>query len=75
MLTRWMGSVFDFPLTRADREASGDPRPAILERYPTRDAYLRRVSETVRGLQEGRLLLPADAASLLEAAEERSFWR
>ena len=74
MLTRWMGSVFDFPVTRADREASGDPRPAILERYPTRDAYLRRVSETVRGLQEGRFLLPADAASLLVAAEERSFW-
>ena len=42
---RMIGSTIPFASTRADREASGDPRPSIEERYPTRDDYL----ETVRG--------------------------
>jgi hypothetical protein len=74
MLTRWMGSVFDFPVTPAAGAAAGDPRRSILERYPTREAYLERVRAAVRELETQRFLLPADAASLIGEAERRAFW-
>ncbi len=74
MLTRWMGSVFEFPLTRAVGEASGDPRRSIRVRYPSREAYLSQVRAVVRELQEEEFLLPADAEGLIREAEGREYW-
>src|SRR5206468_6553421 len=33
------GQVIPFKTLAADRVAAGDPRPAVLERYPTFEAY------------------------------------
>lgn len=74
MLTRWMGSLFEFPLTPAEREAAGDPRRSIHERYPARADYLARVREVAAELQEDGFLLPADARAIVEEAAGREYW-
>ena len=52
------GTYLAFAATRSEREASGDPRPSIEERYPTQDAYVTRVREVMAALQGDRLLSP-----------------
>ena len=42
---------------RAEREATGDPRLSLEERYPSREAYLDRVRQAAEALaREGYLL-------------------
>ena len=43
-LARLIGSYFPFPRTRAEREASGDPRLSIEERYASRSEYIGLVT-------------------------------
>jgi hypothetical protein len=62
------GSFVPFARTKAEREAAGDPRPSLEERYGSRDAYVARVSAAADALVAGRLLLPEDAARFVEAA-------
>ena len=51
------GSTLPFARTRAEREATGDPRPAIAERYASRADYLERVRQAaVKLAGEGYLL-------------------
>jgi hypothetical protein len=54
------GSTLPFARTRAEREAAGDPRPAIVERYPSREDYLARVREAARALVSAGYLLEED---------------
>jgi hypothetical protein len=56
------GSLIPFARTRQDREAAGDPRPSLAERYESREAYVAKVEAAAAGLVAERLLLPADAA-------------
>jgi hypothetical protein len=63
-----MGSTFRFPLTRAERERSGDPRPSVAERYPSRAAYLERVREVTERLVAARHVLAEDVAAIVERA-------
>ena len=60
------GSYIPFARTKAEREAAGDPRPSIAERYRTRAAYVARVKAAADELVRERLLLPADAAALCQ---------
>ena len=62
------GSFVPFARTRAEREAAGDPRPSLGERYGSQDGYLRRVTEVVRDLLRARFLLPDDAARYVDQA-------
>jgi hypothetical protein len=55
------GTYSPFPATRAEREASRDPRASLQERYGDHAAYARRVEAAARGLVAARLLLPEDA--------------
>ena len=64
------GSYIPFAETRVEREASGDPRLSIEERYPTHDAYVEKVKETVNRLLEDRLLLEEDAERIVERAKQ-----
>jgi hypothetical protein len=48
--------------------ASGDPRPAIAERYASRQAYLAAVDRAARALVQQRLLLPDDLGHVRERA-------
>ena len=61
-----MGSTIPFAATRAQREAAGDPRPSIEERYPSLDTYYNQVRHAVDGLVKDRLLLCEDADDQIE---------
>jgi Alpha/beta hydrolase domain len=64
------GSLIAFARTKQNREASGDPRPSLEERYGSREAYVARVEAAAGALVADRLLLPADAAAYVKAARE-----
>jgi len=55
-----LGSYIPFAKTRAEREARGDPRLSIEERYENRDDYLQRIRSAATGLIRERLLLEED---------------
>ena len=63
------GSLIPFARTKGEREAAGDPRPSLEERYGSREAYVARVEAAAAALVADRLLLPADAAVYVKAAE------
>ena len=65
------GWTLPFPATRADREASGDPRLSIEERYASREDYLRQVREAAQALVEARYLLAEDVHGVVERAAGR----
>jgi hypothetical protein len=54
------GTYVPFAVTRAEREAKGDRRPSLEERYGDHAGYARRVGDAVRKLIAERLLLPED---------------
>ena len=62
------GSYLPFAASRADRQAAGDPRPSLEERYASRAAYVKQVEAAARQLLDDRLLLPEDAARYIEEA-------
>jgi hypothetical protein len=62
------GSFLPFARTREEREAAGDPRPSLAERYGDRAAYAARVEAAAAALVAERLLLPEDAKAYGEAA-------
>jgi hypothetical protein len=63
------GAVLPFAATRAEREAAGDPRPSLEERYPTPAAYAAAVRAAAERLVAERLLLPKDAQAIAANAE------
>ncbi len=71
MLAPYYGSYLPFARTAEERQKTGDPRPSVMERYPSRMVYLHHVKEAVRRLRSERLLLEEDAAALLKTAEQR----
>jgi hypothetical protein len=66
------GSFIPFPLTKEEREKSGDPRLSVAERYPSRDAYLAKVKAAADRLVQERYVLPEDVAPLV--AHEALVW-
>lgn len=62
------GQYIPFPATRAEREARGDPRLSVEERYPTHADYVNRVAEAADNLVRERLLLEEDAETIKQAA-------
>lgn len=65
------GSHIPFAPDRAAREALGDPRPSLAERYPSRAAYVAAVREAAAELVGLRHLLASDAEAIIAAAEAR----
>jgi hypothetical protein len=63
------GSFAPLPKTRAEREAAGDPRPSLEERYGSHDRYVAEVAAAAAALQRERLLLPEDAERSVAAAK------
>ncbi|MGH7421910.1 MAG: alpha/beta hydrolase domain-containing protein, partial [Candidatus Rokuibacteriota bacterium] len=64
------GAVIPLARNRAEREATGDLRMSVAERYPSREAYLERVRQAAEALaREGYLL--ADDVPLSVAAGAR----
>ena len=68
-----IGSTFPFALTRAERNASGDPRPSIEERYQGEKDFLTRTEAAARELVKQRYVLYRDVQNIVDLARER--WR
>lgn len=69
------GAVLPFATTRAEREASGDPRPSIEERYATPAAYVAAVRAAAAQLAAERLLLAEDVEAAATAATQDALAR
>ena len=54
------GWTLPLPATRAEREASGDPRSSIEERYADRQDYLEKVNRAAMDLVDEGYLLEED---------------
>ncbi len=62
------GATLLFPRTRAERAASGDPRPSVEERYASREEYLARVRQAAVALAGSGYLLEEDVDLSVAAA-------
>ena len=63
-----VGSTMPFPATREAREAIGDPRLAIAERYASREAYVEQVRKATEALIQARYLLAEDLDEIISQA-------
>jgi hypothetical protein len=63
------GQKIDFRQTKADRQAVGDPRLSIEERYPTHEKYVRDVARAAQKLQREGFLLEEDVDRYVSEAE------
>jgi hypothetical protein len=57
------GQYIPFAETKAERLATGDPRPSVEERYPSFAEYYSAVKRAIDGLIKDRLMLCEDAAA------------
>jgi hypothetical protein len=63
------GSFIPFAASAEERRMRHDPRPAVLERYASKEDYLARYSRAVDALIRERWVLPEDRAALLQRGE------
>ena len=62
------GWTLPLPVTQADREATGDPRASIEERYSDREDYLEKVTGAAMELVAEGYLLEEDVPEVVELA-------
>ena len=70
-----LGGFIPFAKTKAERLASGDPRPSLEERYRSRDDYVAAVSKAAGKLQREGFLLDEDAAAMIKQAKASDILR
>jgi hypothetical protein len=73
-LTNFFGSVVPLPATPAEKQATGDPRPAATSLYATRDEYMAQARAAVDAMVGEGILLPSDRDRVLARAEEIWTW-
>jgi hypothetical protein len=64
-----IGGYIPFARTKAERQASGDPRLSLEERYGTQEGYVCVVRTAATKAVRRRFLLQADADRLIGQAE------
>ena len=71
---QWMntGSFVPFARTKSEREAKGDPRPSIEERYPSHEAYIAAVTRVCEERLSEDLMLQEDADRFIASANARN---
>jgi hypothetical protein len=62
------GSYIPFAPTRLERQAQKDPRPAVDERYRSRDEYLQKIRASAAALTKSGYLLEEDLDHVLARA-------
>ena len=67
------GAKLPFPTSRAAREANGDPRQSLPERYGSRAYFVGALRSVADRLVKERLLLPQDADAYVAAGKEAPF--
>ena len=74
-ICNYTGGVLPFARNAAEREAKGDPRPSLQERYRDHDGYVAAVQRAAdKAMKQGFLLAP-DAAALVRAAKDSAVLR
>lgn len=73
-LEDFYGTLIPFARDRAAREASGDPRPSVRERYGDRAHYLALVRRQAESLVHAGFLLPEDVNYAVGQAERQWSW-
>ena len=68
------GSYIPFAKTKAEREAQGDPRLSVEERYTSRTDYQKKVEEYANKLVQQRLLLAEEVKPIVDRAGEHWDW-
>ena len=63
------GQRLPFAATKTARQAAGDPRPSLQERYTDHASYVGLVTAAARRLQSERLLLEQDVEAYIAASE------
>ncbi len=66
------GCLIPFARSKAERQAKGDPRLSIEERYPSHEAYVEAVKLAVEKLVNEKLMLEEDGARYIEAARKKN---
>jgi hypothetical protein len=66
------GQKVGFAKTKAERQASGDPRPSLEERYADHATYVGLVTRAAQTLKEQRFLLDEDVQATIAAAQAAS---
>jgi alpha/beta hydrolase family protein len=69
------GGYVPFAKTKAERMASGDPRPSLEERYGTHEAYVAKVRAATARLVRDRFLMSDDAERLVREADASNVLR
>ncbi|MFP6636115.1 MAG: alpha/beta hydrolase domain-containing protein, partial [Dehalococcoidia bacterium] len=62
------GSTIPFPATAEERQAAGDPRLSVEERYGSKEGYLSKIEEAAQGMVDEGYLLSEDVATVMEHA-------
>jgi hypothetical protein len=68
------GAWVPLAATREQREAMQDPRPALAERYASREAYLSQVKDVLQKLISQQFLSEQDLSPQLKQAGDRWDW-
>jgi Alpha/beta hydrolase domain len=63
------GQKIGFAKTKAERLASGDPRPSLEERYADHAAYVDQVTRAAQALKAQRFMIEEDVAATIAAAQ------
>ena len=64
------GGFIPFQNTKAEREAAGDPRPSLQERYGTKEGFVCAVRTATKREVASRFLLQQDADRLIKQAAD-----
>jgi len=65
------GSYIPFPVTKAERKETGDPRRSVEERYGTLENYLEQLKAQCRKYEQAGYLIPEDTERTLEIHRKR----
>ena len=65
------GSTVPFPVSKAERQISGDPRLSIEERYSSKEDYLAKVEAAAKDLVRQRYMVEEDIENVVKGAALR----
>jgi hypothetical protein len=66
-----MGTTLPFATTATERQATGDPRPSIAERYRDREDYAARARAAARALTDAGYIVADDIELAVDLAVQR----
>jgi hypothetical protein len=66
----FQGAYIPLAKSKAEREQTGDPRPSVEERYPSKEAYVQAIRKAAEASVKQRMLLEEDARFLIKQAED-----